>query len=148
MMLMTTLDALYDAYNQHNAEAAAMLYASGGVHEDVAYGRPKTGPEAIAKGLRHFLDAFPDAKWETHDRISSGDRAVARYKLTGTMQADLGPFRGHGQRIELRGVQVLELVGGKITRSEDFWDGATFERQVQHSDDAATAATTGREGTA
>lgn len=143
MRRMTVLDALFEAYNQHDPDAAASLYAPDGQHEDVAYGRPKRGPDAISGGLRHFLDAFPDAHWATSDRIVNGDRAVARYTLTGTLQGDLGPFKGNGQRIELRGVQVLELRAGAITRSEDYWDGASFERQVKETNIAATAADTG-----
>lgn len=133
MRRMTVLDALYEAYNSHDPDAAAALYAPEGEHEDVAYGRPKRGREAIAGGLRHFFEAFPDAHWQTRDRIVDGDRAMARYTLTATMHGDLGPFEGSGQRIELRGVQVLELQSGEIARSEDFWDGATFERQVKDS---------------
>lgn len=143
MRSMTVLDALFEAYNQHDPDAAASLYAPDGEHEDVAYGRPKRGPDAISGGLRHFLDALPDAHWATSDRIVDGDRAVARYTLTGTLQGDLGPFKGSGQRIELRGVQVLEVHDGAITRSEDFWDGATFERQASDTKIAAAAANTG-----
>lgn len=133
MRHMTVLDALYEAYNRHDTDAAAALYAPDGEHEDVAYGRPKRGREAIADGLRHFLAAFPDAQWKTRDRIVDGDRAVGRYVLTATMQGQLGPFKGEGQRIELRGVHFLELRAEQIVRSEDFWDGATFERQLKHT---------------
>jgi steroid delta-isomerase-like uncharacterized protein len=127
---MSVLDSLYQAYNGHDPDAAAALYAADGEHEDVAHGRPRRGDQAIAEGLRRFLAAVPDARWETSDRIVAGDRAVARYVLSGTLQGDLGPFRARGQRIVLRGVQVLELRSGRIARSEDFWDGATFERQL------------------
>jgi len=136
---MTVLDSLYQAYNDHDPDAAAALYAAGGEHEDVAHGRPRRGAQAIAEGLRRFLAAVPDARWETSDRIIAGDRAVARYVLSGTLQGNLGPFRARRQRIVLRGVQVLELHSGRITRSEDFWDGATFERQLANHNAATTA---------
>lgn len=139
---MTVLDALYAAYNQHDPEAAAALYVPEGEHVDVAQGRPRRGRDAIAGGLHHFLRAFPDARWQTHDRIVDGDRAVARYTLTATMRGDLGPFKAAGQRVALRGVQVLELRAGHIVRSEDFWDGATFERQVTDGNDRDTAGPT------
>ncbi|GAC1534374.1 MAG: nuclear transport factor 2 family protein [Marmoricola sp.] len=129
------IDALYDAYNRHDADGVAALYGKEGEHEDVAFGRPKRGPEAIAGGLRYFLTAFPDAHWETSDRLTEKGRAVARYVLTGTLRADMGPFKAAGQRLEIRGVQVLEVAAGHIERSEDFWDGATFERQMQNNND-------------
>jgi steroid delta-isomerase-like uncharacterized protein len=132
---MSVLDALYQAYNDHDSEAVAALYCDDGEHEDVAHGRPRRGAQTIAEGLRQFLTAIPDARWETSDRIVEGDRAVARYVLSGTLQRDMGPFRASGQRIVLRGVQVLELRAGRIARSEDFWDGATFQRQLQPRDE-------------
>lgn len=133
---MPILEELHAAYNRHDADAAGALYADDCAHEDIAYGRPKHGRDEIAGGLGHFLAAFPDAHWETLDSFEHDDRAMARYVLTGTLQSDFGPFRASGQRIELRGVQVLELSAGRIVRSEDYWDGATFERQVKETGDA------------
>ncbi len=135
------LDALYAAYNRHDADAVAALYSADGEHEDVAFGRPKRGPDAIADGLRFFFAAFPDARWEISDRVAQDGRAVARYVLTGTLESDMGPFKAAGQRIEIRGVQVLETEAGRIRRSEDFWDGATFERQVKTNNEGASRQT-------
>jgi steroid delta-isomerase-like uncharacterized protein len=127
------LDELYEAYNRHDPDAAAALYASEGIHEDVAHGRPKVGRDAIAGGLRHFFAAFPDARWDVHARLSGDAHVGASYVLTGTLQTDLGPFEATGQRLEIRGVQVLETAGGLISRSEDFWDASTFARQMKAS---------------
>ena len=126
------LRALYEAYNRHDHEAAAALYAENGEHEDVAYGRPRRGREAIADGLRRFFAAFPDARWEVRDALGGTDRAAARYVLTGTLQSDLGSIVAAGQRMELRGVQVLDVASGLIERTEDYWDGSTFEQQMKH----------------
>jgi steroid delta-isomerase-like uncharacterized protein len=136
---MSVLDSLFAAYNDHDPDAAAALYAPDGHHEDVALGRPRRGAPAIAEGLRRFLSSVPDAHWQTSDRIVTGDRAVGRYVLSGTLQRSMGPFRAHGQRIVLRGVQVLELHEGRILRSEDFWDAATFERQLNNENIALAA---------
>ncbi len=68
------LEALYRAYNGHDADAAASLYTAGGHHEDVATQRVQRSPEAIAVGLRGFLDAFPDATggvWESRATTAS-----------------------------------------------------------------------------
>jgi steroid delta-isomerase-like uncharacterized protein len=130
---MPVLEELHAAYNRHDVDAVGALYAADGTHEDVAYGRPKQGRGAIAGGLSYFLKAFPDARWVTFGSFEDGERAMARYVLTGTLQSDFGPFKAGGQRIELRGVQVLELSDGLIVRSEDYWDGATFERQARET---------------
>lgn len=127
---MSVLERLHSAYNRHDARAAVVLYTADGEHEDVAGGAPRRGREAIAEGLHRFLRSVPDAHWETIDIVAEGDREVARYVLTGTLRGDMGPFRATGQRIALRGVHVLDLEAGAIARCEDYWDAATFARQV------------------
>ena len=124
------LAPLYEAYNRHDADAASALYFPEGTHEDVAIGRPTRGREAIAEGLRRFFAAFPDARWTATDQLEENGRAFSRYVLTGTLQQDMGPFRASGQRLELPCVHVLETSSGRIERSQDFWDGGTFQRQM------------------
>lgn len=123
--------ALYEAYNAHDADAAAGLYADDGRHAEVALGNERVGAAAIADGLAGFLRAFPDARWEERARIASGSRAAVTYRLTGTLKAPFGPFEPAGQRLELSGVHVLEESEGSIAVCEDFWDAATFHRQMR-----------------
>ena len=124
------LDALYEAYNRHDADAAAALYAPDGTHEDVAVGRPARGREAIAAGLRRLFTAFPDSRWTPSAQVEHDGRAFGTYVLTGTLRQDLGSIRATGQRLELRGVHVLETDSGLIRLSQDYWDSATFQRQM------------------
>lgn len=124
------LTPLYEAYNRHDADAAAALYSPEGTHEDIAIGRPARGREAVAEGLRRFFAAFPDARWTATDQLEENGRAFSRYVLTGTLQQDMGPFRAGGQQLELPGVHVLETASGRIERSQDFWDASTFQRQM------------------
>ncbi|MBM7518624.1 ester cyclase [Nocardioides nitrophenolicus] len=125
------LEALYRAYNGHDADAAASLYTAGGHHEDVATQRVQRSPEAIAVGLRGFLDAFPDAHWRCLGVASDHGVVFGQYVLTGTLQGALGGLPAHGQRLELRGVHVLRTRDGQIEQSEDYWDLATFQRQMK-----------------
>jgi len=122
---------LYAAYNRHDPAAVADLYSATGTHEDIADGRPRRGPEAIAAGLQRFFTWFPDAHWETEFQISDGSgRAAITYQLTATLQARMGNIVPCGQRIALRGVQVLQIDNGQIGKSADYWDAATFQRQI------------------
>jgi steroid delta-isomerase-like uncharacterized protein len=125
------LGRLYLAYNEHDASAAAALYAADAVHEDVAVGHVVRGRDAIAKGLTGFFAAFPDAHWHPSVELEGAGSAVARYVLTATLQKDFGPYNAAGQRLELRGVHVLETANGWIERSEDFWDSNTFGQQMK-----------------
>jgi steroid delta-isomerase-like uncharacterized protein len=124
-------DRLFEAYNCHDATAVARLYHADATHEDIAQGRLRHGPEVIANGLRKFFECFPDAHWEPHAQFADhhGRRAVT-YRLSATLQRPMGSFAPHGQRVSLRGVLVLELKDNLISRSTDYWDGVTLQRQL------------------
>jgi ketosteroid isomerase-like protein len=126
-----TVATLYAAYNAGDADRAASLYAPSGRHVEVATAAERTGRRAIADGLGGLLEAFPDAHWREQTRIVSGDRAAVTYVLTGTLQSRFGPFEPSGQRLELRGVHVVQLGRDGIELCEDFWDAATFGRQMR-----------------
>lgn len=122
--------ALYAAYNAADPAAAAALYSPRGRHVEIATGAERTGREAIEQGLRVFLTAFPDAAWRERRRLTDGRLGAVAYELTGTLRAQLGPFAPDGQRLELRGVHLLTVGVDGIESLEDYWDAATFGRQM------------------
>jgi steroid delta-isomerase-like uncharacterized protein len=124
------LGELLARYNRGAAEEAASLYAADGTHEDVAQGRRASGPDAIGSGLGHFLRCFPDARWAVDRIFGDATSAAASYRLRGTLQADLGPFRAQGQELDLQGLMLVTVSGGRITSSRDFWDSGTLGRQL------------------
>lgn len=125
------VERFWAAYNAHDVEAVAGLYAADATHHEVAQGRRVTGAAEITGGLRRFLESFPDAHWEPHRRIAGGGAVAVPYRLTGTLAAPLGPFRAAGQKLDLEGVFVIETDGSAIVATADYWDAATFGRQME-----------------
>jgi steroid delta-isomerase-like uncharacterized protein len=121
---------LLAAYNAHDTGAVAACYKPDGQHEDVATGHPKRGPIAIREGLELFLRAFPDAHWTVAGHLCDDTRSVAWYTLVASLLADFGPFEARGQQVTLRGVLVVAHDNQLIVKSSDYWDLATFRRQV------------------
>ena len=137
---------LLHAYNAHDPQAAADLYAEAGRHSDVANGRPRIGRAAISSGLTGLLRAFPDAAWAVEDVADGPGCAAVRYRLTGRLRSPLGPYRGFGQPLNLVGVLWVWVSAGEVTRTEDFWDAATFDRQMQSAPDTLSGSAS-HEGT-
>lgn len=120
---MGVTEQLYAAYNRHDAAAVVDLYRPDATHHEVAQGKTVQGAEAIADGLRRFFAWLPDARWEPQARIVDPDGAVAiTYVLT-----------AHDRRVRLHGVHVLHLEADRISRSEDYWDAGTFQRQINET---------------
>lgn len=133
MSIDSVIERLYQAYNRHDATAVGRLYAAEATHEDIAQGKPKCGPDEIASGLARFFGWFPDARWAPqHYAIGANGIAAVSYLLTATLKSQFGPFAPHDQAISLRGVHMLHVRDGLIRHSEDYWDAATFQRQLKH----------------
>ena len=131
---------LYAAYNRHDPAGVGALYHAEGTHRDIAQDRTIHGPAAIAEGLRRFFTWFPDAHWEPRSQIvDPGGLVAVTYLLTATLQAPMGPVPARGQRLSLHGVHVLQPDGDRIRASEDYWDAATFHRQMSHTNPGGTA---------
>jgi steroid delta-isomerase-like uncharacterized protein len=127
----TLVDRFWTAYNAHDVDTAVALYTTGATHHEVAQNKRTTGAQQIGCGLARFLESFPDAQWQERCRIVSDDGAAIAYRLTGRLAAPLGPYRTPGQVLDLEGTFLIETAGGRITSSADYWDAATFGRQMQ-----------------
>ncbi|MEW5939784.1 MAG: nuclear transport factor 2 family protein, partial [Chloroflexota bacterium] len=71
------------------------------------------GKSEVRAGLAKRFEGIPDAHYGEDRHWVCGDFGVSEWTLTGTSVS--------GQHIEVRGVDLLESVHGKITRKDSFW---------------------------
>lgn len=82
---------------------------------------------------------------EIEQVIADSNAVAVRWRASGTF--DGGPFQGiqpSRRRVDIRGVDVIEVDGDHIVRNTVYYDGAKFARQVgllpregSHADRAA-----------
>ena len=58
--------------------------------------------------------AFPDTHYEVDDLIAGGDKVVVRWRLLGTHQGDFRGTAPTGRPIELKGIAIYRVEGGKL----------------------------------
>ncbi|MFH1646219.1 MAG: ester cyclase [Chloroflexota bacterium] len=61
-----------------------------------------------------YMTAFPDVKFTIEDMIAEGDKVAIRYTMRGTHK---GPYRGMpatGKKIEVGGISIGRVAGGKF----------------------------------
>jgi steroid delta-isomerase-like uncharacterized protein len=111
------LKAFLDAFNRHDLDAIMAFFA-----EDCVFFMPRgVGPRGdryngkgeVRAGLAKRFEGLPDVHYGEDRHWACGDFGVSEWTLTGNTTA--------GKRIEVRGVDLLELVNGKITRKDSFW---------------------------
>ena len=126
----TIVDAFYEAYNAHDAEAATALYASTGWHEEVAFGRKRQGREDLAAGLVGLFQMIPDVEWRERERVVSKDSIVVLYAMSAHIKPRSTSPDAPAREVELSGVHIFELGPDGISGTRDYWDVADFKRQA------------------
>ena len=111
------LERVLDAFNRHDADAIMEIFAEDCVFETPRgpdpWGKRLVGKEQVRKGFQARFAGIPDIHYGDDRHWVSGDRGVSEWTIRGTDTS--------GQRIEVRGCDLFEFSGGKITRKDSYW---------------------------
>jgi ketosteroid isomerase-like protein len=111
------LKGFLEAFNRHDLDAIMDYFA-----EDCVFYLPRgsaprgnrfVGKTEVRAGLSTRFEGIPDVHYGEDRHWVCDDFGVSEWTLTGTSKS--------GQKIEVRGVDLLEFVEGKITRKDSFW---------------------------
>jgi steroid delta-isomerase-like uncharacterized protein len=101
------------------------------VYEDVTLGEVHKGRADIAAFIDSMgQDLSDDYRLDLVAAASTEDDYHVEWVLKGTHNGPHGPFPATGKAFEIRGVSVGTRAGGKIQANRDYWDMASFLRQV------------------
>jgi ketosteroid isomerase-like protein len=111
------LRAFLDAFNAHDADAIMSFFADDCVLDmprgPGPGGRRLVGKEQVREGIQSRLDGIPDVHYGDDRHWLCGDRGVSEWTLSGTQTT--------GERIEVRGCDLLEFADGKIVVKDSYW---------------------------
>ncbi len=111
------LKEFLDAFNRHDLDAIMGYFA-----DDCVFYMPRgagprgdryVGKDEVRAGLAKRFEGIPDVHYGQDVHWAGENFGVSEWTLTGTSTA--------GKRLEVRGVDLLEFVDGKITRKDSFW---------------------------
>ncbi len=111
------LKAFLEAFNRHDLDSIMSFFADDCVFYMPRGAKPRgdryTGKSEVRAGLAKRFEGIPDVHYGEDRHWACGDFGVSEWTLTGTSVT--------GERIEVRGVDLLEFDAGKITRKDSFW---------------------------
>jgi steroid delta-isomerase-like uncharacterized protein len=112
-------------------ERVVALFADGCVFEDVTFGVVARGKGELRNFVSGAFAAVPDFTYRVTSRFASRESAAIEWVMSGTQKGDLPGIPATGKRFSsVRGSTILELEAGKIRRQSDYWDAATFMREL------------------
>jgi predicted ester cyclase len=96
-------------------------------------GEPPRGHaiEWMADLVYLYRHAFPDLRFEIQDQIAEGDRVVTCLRMRGTHRKALMTIAPSGRKIDIAGIRVDRLAGGKIVESWAHLDALGMLRQLK-----------------
>jgi steroid delta-isomerase-like uncharacterized protein len=120
----------FEAFANRDTDAMAAHWRADGVADFVPLG-PVRGREEIVAFFRELFVAVPDLE-STVTRVVAGEsQAAVEWRMTGHFTG--GPFQGvdpTGRRVDIRGLDLVEIDDGEIVGITAYYDGMTFARQI------------------
>jgi steroid delta-isomerase-like uncharacterized protein len=114
------------AWNSHNPDKMLPLFTDDIFYEDVAFGEASHGAAELRKFFVSEFEGVPDLDLKLVRADIHNGHGTIEWTFSGTDKA----IYKTGKKFSVRGVSVIDLRDGKISRNLDFYDSATLMRQV------------------
>ena len=114
----TTIRRFYDMINAGDVEGFSHQLADDFAEREDLAGFPPTRAGVI-QYFQMLLAAFPGLRMVPQDVIASGDKAVARVRVTGTHKGPLMGMPATGRRIEVTLIDIIRF--GDDGRAREHW---------------------------
>jgi steroid delta-isomerase-like uncharacterized protein len=126
------LDEWSAAWSSNDVPRLLRLFTEDVYYEDVPLGAVSKGRPALRDFASSVFNGFTDLKFERKTRFVSADGRVGaiEWVFRGRQVRDFPGMPATNQPFEVRGSSVVEFRDGKISRNSDYWDLATYMRQV------------------
>jgi steroid delta-isomerase-like uncharacterized protein len=125
-----TRRVIEEMFNKGNLDVADELLAPDFVDHDPAMPEDVRGPEGFKEHVGAFRSAFSDLHVRIEDQVAEGDKVVQRWTGTGTHDGDLMGIAPTGNRVEIAGMEISRISGGKVAEVWEGYDAMGLMRQL------------------
>jgi steroid delta-isomerase-like uncharacterized protein len=126
---MSVVSDYFEAIARRDVEAMAALWAPDGV-DHIAGQVDAAGPDGVRAYFRELFAAFPDLALTVRSTVAAGDREAVHWTATATHLGPLWGVEPTGARVELEGIDILQVRDGLIVRNDAVVDSLSVAREV------------------
>jgi len=130
--LERVLDQWATAWSSGDPDRLLPLFADDVQYEDVTFGAVNKGKSALRDFAAAVFESFADLRFESRSRFVAADgrSGSIEWVWRGRQIRDFPGLPATNKPFEVRGAAVVEFRDGKIARNSDYWDLATYLKQV------------------
>ena len=119
-----------ELFNAQNLDVADEITAPDSVTHDPLLTHLPSGPEGDKYVVNLYHGSFPDARITIEDQIAEGDRVVTRWTGRGTHRVEFMGVAPSDNRVEIAGVTINRISGGKIAETWTIYDALGLMQQI------------------
>ena len=121
-----------EVWNKGREDAVDEMFAEDGIAHGLSddSGDPLRGPAAFKEFHAKFSEAFPDIVVTVEDTIAEGDKVAARCTVRGRHSGDTLGFAATHAPMEITGMSIVRIRGGKIVEGWNNFDFMTMYKQL------------------
>ncbi len=119
-----------ELFGQGSLDVADEVYAPDYVGHTPDAPEDIRGVEAARQYAASFRNAFPDLQATVEEQLAEGDKVATRFTGRGTHQGDLEGIAPTGNRMEITGIAISRIEGGKIAEDWTNYDGLGLMQQI------------------
>ena len=124
-------DATYDAWNAHDAEAVAAVFAEAARTRDAGAEAWEVGRDAVRARAEMLLGAFSDFQLERVVLVVDGPRHADRWVMTGTNDGELMGMPATARAVRVEGATFTTLdEDGLVVEDVHHVDYASLSTQL------------------
>ena len=103
-----TLRRFYDSINAGDVDRFGELLADDFVEHEETPGLAPT-KEGVKEFFRMYIAAFPNLRFDAEDVLASGDKVVARVRVTGTHEGEYMGIPATGKSIDVQAIDIVRF---------------------------------------
>ena len=129
-----SMEIIDKGWNQGDMESLDALISPDYVNHTTH--NPGEGRDGFKARVQTIRTAFPDWELIAEDMIGEGDDVVTRFRAGGTHRGRFAEIEPTGRRVEVMGIAIDRVIGGKRVESWVVWDMQGLLRQLTAEEDA------------
>jgi len=119
------------AWSTQDTPSFLSLFVEDAHYCDVALDKVFSGQAAIKAFFEGTFRTFPDFKMEIGRSAVTADAAAGEWIMSGTFLGESFGEPPTGKSFRVQGCCFMKLLYGRIVEHRDYWNPATFDRQVK-----------------
>ena len=132
-----TLRRFYDLINAGDVDGFGDLLADDFVEHEETPGLAPT-KDGVKEFFRIYIAAFPNLRFDAEDVLASGDKVVARVRVTGTHEGEFMGLPATGKDIAVQAIDIVRFGDDGLAREHwGVFDEMAMMRQLGVVQDGA-----------